>query len=79
MSLSYAERCQKVSRVVKYMGFHDLGELLFACRDQATVPGICTDAWCDMILSVRGDEEGDLCPDCRRDTVRSILVVAGLQ
>lgn len=76
MSLPYAERRRKLRSVTQFMCFEAVGDLLFACRNQPLVPGICTSAFCDGISSVARDETAGYCWDCEGETVQSILIFA---
>lgn len=77
MALPYGERRRKLRIVADFMGCDGPGELLARYRNQAVVPGICTDPGCDWIMSVGCDEVADTCPHCETDTLQSILVCAG--
>lgn len=79
MILSYSERRRKLRIVTEYMCFLKHHELLAHYKDSAIVPGICTDYFCDCIITVLCDEEAGWCPDCDTYTMQSILIVAGVQ
>ena len=74
MGLSYRERRRKLRIVSEFMGFEGPRDLLAHYQNKSIVPGICTDAFCDLIMNVECDEVADRCPYCDAYTMQSILV-----
>lgn len=78
MNLSYKERQFKQRIVTEYMGFEKPADLLASYRNKAIVPGICTEAFCDCIITVECDQEAGWCPHCNMDTIQSIYILSPL-
>ena len=61
MVLSYKERSQKLRTVSEALGFDHPLTLLSTYLNEPIVPGICTNAGCNFILSVAPQEEYGHC------------------
>lgn len=68
----------KLEQLVAIEGHADLDALLEACISDSVSPGICVVPGCDYTTEVEPDQRGGWCEICRRNSVKSALVLAGV-
>ena len=59
-------------------GFKNLDDLLKASVADSVCPAICMTVGCDYTTETEPDQDAGYCEVCRRNTVTSALVLAGL-
>lgn len=78
MHLSQEERGAKLAAIVESEGFGSLEELLEAAAYDSVAPGICCRPGCTYTVEVEPDQDRGFCEECRTQSVRSALILAGL-
>lgn len=68
----------KLARLMEIQGYDDELKLFAAVLCDAVSPGICVNLGCDYTTEVEPDQDRGYCENCRTQTVRSALILAGL-
>ena len=76
---SAAEKRQaKLDKLIEIEGFPDLDALLQACVCDSVSPAICMNDGCSYTAEMEGDQDRGWCEECRTNTMKSALVLAGI-
>lgn len=68
----------KLDQLVAIEGHADLDAMLEACISDGVSTGICVAPGCDYTTEVEPDQHEGWCEFCRRNSVKSALVLAGV-
>jgi hypothetical protein len=68
----------KLDELVASEGYGSLQELLEAVISDSVSPGICVNLGCDYTAEVEPDQDRGYCEECRTQTVKSALILAGI-
>ena len=68
----------KLNQLLKLMGYKKLTDIPESVIMDSVVDGICTNANCDFVADVEPDQSRGFCEDCQENTVKSLLILAGL-
>jgi hypothetical protein len=71
-------REKKLAALVEIEGYDSVEELLEAVFSDAVSPAICTHPDCDHTAEMEPDQDAGYCEACRRNSVASAPVLAGL-
>jgi hypothetical protein len=78
MALSEEIRTTKLRTLVEAEGYPDLDALLAATITDSICPAICTAQGCSYTCEMEPDQDRGWCDECRKNTMQSALVLAGL-
>ena len=78
MALSKEARLSKLRKLAELEGYPSITALLEASAADAVSPAICTSEGCDYTVEMEPDQDRGWCDECRRNSVASALVLAGL-
>ena len=67
-----------MDELVASEGYDCLEELLEAVISDSVSPGICVNLGCDYTAEVEPDQDRGYCEECRTQTVKSALILAGI-
>jgi hypothetical protein len=68
----------KLDELVASEGYDCLEELLEAIILDSVSPGICVNPGCNYTTEVEPDQDRGYCEECRTQTVKSALILAGI-
>ena len=68
----------KLELLMKIEGYRDVTDLFAAVLSDSVSPGICINPDCDYSTEVEPDQDRGYCENCRTQTVKSALILAGL-
>jgi hypothetical protein len=69
---------QKLTTLLEIEGYESLEEMAEAVFSDSVSPGICTNDSCDYTTEVEPDQDRGWCEVCGTNTVKSVLMLAGL-
>jgi hypothetical protein len=76
---SAAERQRlKLDKLVEIEGFPSLQDLLEATITDSVSPAICMNDGCSYTAEMEGDQDRGWCEECRTNSMKSALVLAGI-
>jgi hypothetical protein len=73
-----AKRQRKLRELCEQEGFLELEHLLDYCAHDSVVPAICINDGCSYGDDLEPDQRAAPCPECRTNSVQSVLVLAQL-
>jgi len=68
----------KLQKLLKIEGYTNITELLAACVTDSVNPAICTNDGCNYTAEMEPDQDRGFCEECRTNTMKSALVLAGV-
>lgn len=68
----------KLEKLAEIEGFETSEDMLEEVGFGSVVPGICVNPECDYTDEVEPDQEEGFCEECKTNTVKSCLVLAGV-
>ena len=68
----------KLQTLMDIEDFEDSLDFLEHCQSDSVVPGICCNRNCDYSTGVEPDCISGYCEECKTQTVKSALVLAGI-
>lgn len=68
----------KLTLLVQSEGYETLETMLEEIISDSVSPGICMNDGCDYTCEVEPDQDAGWCEECRTNSVKSALVLAGL-
>ena len=68
----------KLAKLLKAAGYDDVWKLMEHVLGDVVSPGICMNKDCDYIIDVEPDQRRGYCDECRTNSVKAALVLAGL-
>lgn len=68
----------KLEKLAEIEGFETSEDMLEEVGYESVVPGICVNPECDYTDEVEPDQEEGFCEECKTNTVKSCLVLAGV-
>jgi hypothetical protein len=68
----------KLQRLLEIEGYTNITELLAACITDTVNPAICTNEGCDYTAEMEPDQDRGFCEECRTNSMKSALVLAGV-
>ena len=68
----------KLDRLLAIEGYDDVVDLFAEVLSDSVSPGICINPGCDYTTEVEPDQDRGWCENCRTNTVKSALILAGL-
>ena len=78
MALSKELRQTKLQKLVETEGYPSLQALLEATITDSVCPAICVAEDCSYTCEMEPDQDRGWCDECRKNTMQSALVLAGL-
>lgn len=69
---------RKIEKLAEIEGFDSVEEMLDVNIDESVVPGICMNSGCTFTTGVEPDQDKGYCEECRTNTVKSCMVLAGV-
>lgn len=68
----------KLASLVRSEGYETLDTMLEEIVSDSISPGICMNDGCDYVCEVEPDQASGWCEECRTNSVKSALVLAGM-
>jgi hypothetical protein len=78
MPAALSHKATKLMELCYLSGFRNLDDLLNASVAGSACPAICMTVGCDYTTETEPDQDAGYCECCRRNTVKSALVLADL-
>ena len=68
----------KLQKLLEIEGYTNITELLEACITDSVNPAICTNDGCNYTAGMEPDQDRGFCEECRTNTMKSAMVLAGV-
>ena len=68
----------KLSKLAEIEGMDQM-EMIEQATFDGLCPGICTNKDCDYTTEVESDQDRGYCEECKTQTVKSALILAGMK
>jgi len=68
----------KLQKLLEIEGYTNITELLAACITDSVSPAICTNEDCNYTAGMEPDQDRGFCEECRTNTMKSVMVLAGV-
>ena len=68
----------KLQKLLEIEGCTNITELLAACIRDSVNPAICTNDGCNYTAGMEPDQDRGFCEECRTNTMKSAMVLAGV-
>ena len=68
----------KLNKLLKIEGYDDIADMAEAILSDSVSPAICMNADCDYTCKMEPDQDRGWCDECRTNSMKSALVLAGL-
>ena len=75
---SAAQRQAKLEKLIEIEGFACVEDLLAATICDSVSPAICINDGCSYVAEMEGDQDRGWCDECCTNSMKSVLVLAGL-
>ncbi len=73
-----ALREAKLHKLIEIEGFDSLEELARAVLSDSVSPAICMNEGCDYACEMEPDQDRGWCEECKTNSMKSALVLAGI-
>ena len=68
----------KLQKLLEIEGYINVTELLAACITDSVSPAICCNPDCNYTAEMEPDQDRGFCEECRTNSMKSALVLAGV-
>jgi hypothetical protein len=68
----------KLNKLLEIEGYDDVAALAEVILSDSVSPAICINADCDYTCEMEPDQDRGWCDECRTNSMKSALVLAGL-
>jgi hypothetical protein len=68
----------KLAKLIEIEGYQDITALAEAVLSDSVSPAICMNEGCDYTCEMEPDQDRGWCDECRTNSMKSALVLAGL-
>jgi hypothetical protein len=68
----------KLQKLLEIEGYTNVTALLAACVADSVNPAICCNPDCNYTAQMEPDQDRGFCEECRTNTMKSALVLAGV-
>ena len=72
------QSAKKLAQFLNIEGYDDIADLAEAILSDSVSPAICMNADCDYTCEMEPDQDRGWCDECRTNSIKSALVLAGL-
>ena len=78
MTLTREREREKLAKLQEIEGFDTLEAMMEAATFDSVSPAICMNEDCDYACEMEPDQREGWCDECRTNSMKSVLVLAGL-
>ena len=68
----------KLQKLLEIEGYTNITDLLATCITDCVHPAICTNEGCNYTARMEPDQDRGFCEECRTNTMKSAMVLAGV-
>ena len=69
---------RKLDKLLEIEGYDDIADLAAAVVGDSVSPAMCMNEGCDFTCEMEPDQDRGWCEECKTNTMKSALVLAGL-